>query len=270
MAASVRIGTQGWNYQDWVGSFYPPGTRPADFLSIYARAFDTVEVDSTFYAVPASSTIKSWAARTPPGFLFSLKLPQEVTHENRLRDEAGTTELFFQRVRELGDKLGPTLVQLPPSFEASELPALVTFLQRLPGGMQVAIEFRHRSWMHAGVYALLREHNVALALVEGRWLQRRAMLTLAGQPTADFSYIRWIGPDRDLVDFSRVQVDRTRELETWRGAMDSLAAKVDTIVGYVNNHYSGHSPATVRQLQRMLGAPVIEPDMLGEQLQLFR
>jgi uncharacterized protein YecE (DUF72 family) len=270
MAASVRIGTQGWNYQDWVGSFYPPGTRPADFLAIYARAFDTVEVDSTFYAVPAPSTVRSWAARTPPGFLLSLKLPQEVTHENGLRDEAGTTELFFQRARELGDKLGPTLVQLPPGFEASELPALVNFLPRLPRDLRVAIEFRHRSWMHEGVYALLREYNVALTLVEGRWLQRRAMLALAEQPTADFAYIRWIGPDRELVDFSRVQVDRTRELEIWRSAMDSLAEKVDTIVGYVNNHYSGHSPATVRQLQRMYGLSVVEPEMLGEQLQLFR
>lgn len=270
MAASVRIGTQGWNYQDWVGSFYPAGTRPADFLPIYTRAFDSVEVDSTFYAVPAASTIGSWTARTPPGFLFSLKLPQEITHENRLRDDAGTTELFFQRVRQLGDKLGPTLVQLPPGFEASELPAFVSFLQRLPRDVQVAIEFRHRSWMHEGVYALLREHNVALALVEGRWLQRRSMLALAERPTADFAYIRWIGPDRDLVDFSRVQVDRTRELEVWRTAIDSLAARVDLIVGYVNNHYSGHSPATVRQLQRMFGVPVVEPEMLGEQLQLFR
>ena len=270
MAASARIGTQGWNYQDWVGPFYPAGTRPADFLPIYARAFDSVEVDSTFYAVPAAATVRSWAARTPPGFLFSLKLPQEITHENGLRDDAGTTELFFQRARELEDKLGPTLVQLPPSFEASELPALVGFLQRLPRDLPVAIEFRHRSWLHEGVYALLREHNVALALVEGRWLQRRAMLALAERPTANFAYIRWIGPDRELVDFSRVQVDRTRELESWRSAMDTLAAKVDTIVGYVNNHYSGHSPATVRQLQRMLGAPVVDPEMLGEQLQLFR
>jgi uncharacterized protein YecE (DUF72 family) len=194
MAASVLIGTQGWNYQDWVGPFYPGGTRPADYLTVYARAFDTVEVDSTFYAVPAASTVRSWAQRTPSGFLFALKMPREVTHENGLRDEHGTIELFFERAAELGEKLGPTLVQLPPTFEVSELPALVNFLARLPRDRRVAIEFRHRSWMHDGVFALLREHNVALALVEGRWIQRRPMLALAERPTADFAYIRWIGP----------------------------------------------------------------------------
>ena len=82
----VRIGTQGWNYEGWVGAFYPVGTRPADFLSIYSRAFDTVEVDSTFYAIPPSKTVRGWADRTPPGFTFALKMPQEITHERRLRD----------------------------------------------------------------------------------------------------------------------------------------------------------------------------------------
>jgi uncharacterized protein YecE (DUF72 family) len=269
MSARIRLGTQGWNYQDWVGAFYPSGTRAADYLPVYARAFDTVEVDSTFYAVPAASTVRSWAERTPQGFLFSLKMPQEVTHENRLRDESGTMELFFDRARELGDKLGPTLVQLPPTFEASELPSLVGFLARLPRDLQVAIEFRHRSWLYEGVYALLREHGVAFALVEGRWLPRRSVLTLIDEPTASFAYIRWIGPDRELVDFSRVQVDRTRDLEVWRNALEKLAQRVEGIVGYVNNHYSGHSPATVRQLQRSLGQRTVEPEMLGEQLQLF-
>jgi uncharacterized protein YecE (DUF72 family) len=172
-------------------------------------------------------------------------------------------------VRELGDKLGPTLVQLPATFEGSELPALVAFLARLPRDLPVAIEFRHRSWLHEGIYALLREHGVAFALVEGRWLPRRAVLALAEQPTAGFAYIRWIGPDRDLVDFSRIQVDRTRDLELWRSALETLAQRVDGVVGYVNNHYAGHSPATVRQLQRSLGQRVVEPELLGEQLQLF-
>lgn len=269
MTATVRIGTQGWNYQDWVGPFYPAGTRSADLLSVYARAFDTVEVDSTFYAVPAASTVQGWARRTPPGFQFSLKLPQEITHENGLRDPAGTAPQFFERARQLGDKLGPILVQFPPTLEAGELPALVTFLQSLPDDLRVAIEFRHRSWIQDGVIALLREHNVAVVLVEGRWIPRKIMAALAERPTADFGYIRWIGPDRDLVDFSRVQVDRTRELEVWKSAVETLASRVTEIVGYVNNHYSGHSPATVRQLQRLLGQPSVDPSMLGEQLQLL-
>ena len=93
-AADIRIGTQGWNYDAWVGPFYPPGTRSADFLTVYSRAFTTVEVDSTFYAIPAAKTMRSWADRTPTEFSFALKLPQEITHENRLRDSADIAALF--------------------------------------------------------------------------------------------------------------------------------------------------------------------------------
>lgn len=127
---NIHVGTRGWNYDDWVGSFYPINTRPADFLPVYSRAFETVEVDSTFYGIPAPTTLEGWAARTTPGFIFALKMPQEVTHEQRLRDVTGASGQFFDAVRELGPKLGPILVQLGPDFEPNELPALVDFIER--------------------------------------------------------------------------------------------------------------------------------------------
>ena len=96
VAAETHIGKQGWNYDAWVGSFYPIGTRPSDFLTVYARAFDSVEVDSTFYASPAATTIRSWVERTPKRFIFSLKMPQEITHEQRLRDSTRASETFFE------------------------------------------------------------------------------------------------------------------------------------------------------------------------------
>ncbi len=269
MLGNFRVGTQGWNYEAWEGPFYPTGTRPSDFLSVYARAFDSVEVDSTFYAIPALTTFQSWAERTPPGFAFALKLPQEITHEQRLRDTTGATELFFERARALGSKLGPTLVQLGPDLAPAELPALVAFLQRLPRDLQVAIEFRHRGWMSDGIYALLREHNVALALVEGRWIPRKTMLALAQNPTADFAYIRFMGPNRDIVDYSRVQADRTREVELWRNALISLAASVTMVYAYVNNHFAGHGPASARAIQRAVGQTPVAPETIGEQLLLF-
>src|SRR6478752_6611906 len=132
MIAHVRIGTQGWNYDAWVGPFYPPGTRPAEYLTVYARAFETVEVDSTFYAIPPVKTIRGWYDRTPPGFTFALKLPQEITHERRLRDSADVAEEFFDRARELGVKLGPVLIQLGPDFGLVELAALANLLPTLP------------------------------------------------------------------------------------------------------------------------------------------
>jgi uncharacterized protein YecE (DUF72 family) len=110
---------------------------------------------------------------------------------------------------------------------------------------------------------------VALALSDGRWIPRKAMLTLAARPTASFAYIRWMGPNRDLTDYSRVQIDRSAELELWSHAIFGLARRVPTIYGYINNHFAGHSPATVRALQQLLGLPSVEPDTLGEQMTLF-
>lgn len=268
-AARVRIGTQGWNYDAWVGPFYPSGTRPGDYLTVYARAFDTVEVDSTFYAVPAANTVRGWAARTPADFQFALKMPQEVTHERRLRDCADLVDTFFDRARELGPKLGPVLVQLGPDFGPAELPALVSFVARLPADIRVAVEFRQRGWIYDGVLALLAEHNVALALVDARFLPRKTILALAERPTADFAYLRWMGPNRDLVDYSRIQVDRSRETETWAHVLEPLAARVRAVYGYYNNHFAGHSPASARAMQALIGQRPVEPEQLGEQISLF-
>ncbi len=265
----IHLGTQGWNYASWVGPFYPPQTKVADFLAIYARAFDTVEVDSTFYAIPSARTVRGWASRVGAGFEFALKLPQEITHEKRLRDAGELTSRFLDVARELGPRLGPVLIQLSPEFGPSELPALAAYLPGLPRDMKFAVEFRQRGWIHEGVLALLAEHRVALVLADSRWIPRRTMMLLADKPTADFAYVRWMGPNRDLVDYSRLQVDRTKELEAWAKILRPLAARLRTVYGYANNHFAGHSPASVRMLQGMLGLPVVDPGTLGEQLTLF-
>lgn len=264
----IRLGTQGWNYAAWVGPFYPVGTRPADFLTTYARAFDTVEVDSTFYAIPPERTVLGWAGRTPPGFTFALKLPQEITHERRLRDAEDLTELFLERARLLGDKLGPILIQFGPDFGPGELPALVEYLPLLPKDLRFATEFRQRGWIRDDVLELLAEHNVALALSDGRWIPRRTVLELAERPTSDFTYVRWMGPDRSIEDFSRIQVDRSRELEAWAEVLRILGKRV-MVFGYANNHFAGHSPATIRELQVLLGQQPVDPGQLGEQISLF-
>lgn len=266
---AVRLGTQGWNYDAWVGSFYPTGTRPADFLSTYARAFDTVEVDSTFYAIPSANAVRGWADRTPADFTFALKLPQEITHERRLRESADLALQFFERARLLGSKLGPILMQLGPDFAPVHLPALAAFLPLIPRDLRLAVEFRQRGWIHDGILALLAEHNVAVALTDARWIPRKLMLGLADRPTADFTYIRWMGPNRDLVDYSRVQRDRTRELEAWAAAIASITKHGCAVYGYVNNYFAGHAPASVRQLQLLLGQRPVDPSELGEQMSLF-
>jgi uncharacterized protein YecE (DUF72 family) len=265
----IRLGTQGWLYDAWVGPFYPPHTRPADYLATYSRAFDTVEVDSTFYAIPAASTVRGWAQRTGSDFTFALKLPQEITHECRLRDAGEQLAQFLDVSRELGPKLGPILIQLGPDFGPVELPALAAFLPLLPRELDFAVEFRQRGWLSEGVLALLAEHRVALALTDARWIPRHVMLKLAERPTSDFAYVRWMGPDRELVDYSRIQVDRSREIAAWAAVLPALVAKVRVVYGYANNHFAGHSPATVQMLQEAMGLPVMNPATLGEQLTLF-
>ncbi len=265
----IRLGTQGWNYSAWTGPFFPDGTRPTDYLTLYSRAFDTVEVDSTFYAIPAAKTVRGWASRTGPDFTFALKLPQEITHEHRLKNAEDPSARFFDVARELGSKLGPVLIQMGPDFSPAELPALESFLPTLPRDIDFAIEFRQRGWIRDDVLALLAEHEVALALVDARWIPRATMLELAANPTGRIAYLRWMGPNRDITDYSHIQVDRTREIEAWAAVMPMIASRVRTAYGYVNNHFGGHSPENVRMLQRLLGMPTVSPAAMSDQLGLF-
>ncbi|HKP74494.1 MAG TPA: DUF72 domain-containing protein [Longimicrobiaceae bacterium] len=273
MAGRVRIGTQGWNYAAWVGSFYPEGTRPAEMLTLFAQAFATVEVDSTFYATPPVNSVRGWASRTPEGFVFALKLPREITHDRHLRRAEDETELFIERARLLGPKLGPILVQLGPDFAPGELGALRDYLPLLPRDLRFAVEVRQERWVRPNVLPdlleLLRDHGVALALSDGQWLPREAVLDLAAAPTADFAYVRWMGPNRDLTDFSRIQTPREREVGEWIGALGRLSELGIDVYGYVNNHFEGHSPATAREIQSLLGQRPVDPRDLGEQISLF-
>ena len=161
--ATLRLGTQGWNYATWIGPFYPDGTRAPDFLRTYARAFNTVEVDSTFYAIPAASTVRGWAARTPESFTFAVKLPQEITHERRFIDAHDVLHAFVDRMRELGPRLGPVLIQCGPDFSPLERNALQHFLAELPEAPRFAIEFRQRAWISQETLAMLRVTSRACA-----------------------------------------------------------------------------------------------------------
>ncbi len=271
MSANVLLGTQGWNYPAWVGPFYPVGTRSPDMLGIYARAFDTVEIDSTFYAIPAEPVVAAWRDRVSEGFLFSLKIPQQVTHEQRLVDAEPVLARFLRRAEILGDRLGPLLLQLSPEFKpnADTRRDLRGFVEGLSDQFRWAIEFRHSQWLNSDTLDLLRRHNVALTLVDGRWIRRRSMLDHARDPTADFGYVRWMGHNRRFTDYSAVQVDRSRELSMWAMALAALAGRVKTMFGYFNNHYQGHSPHTAREFQRMVGQRPVEPETLQEQVELF-
>ena len=278
----VQVGCQGWNYDDWVtpaaaarAVFYPRGTRAEHMLEAYARAFDTVEVDSTFYAAPADSTYDAWARRTPPGFTFALKLPQKITHEESLRGEAAAMALaeFCRGARRLKEKLAAVLVQLPPQFEATRenLRALSEFVPLLPEDIRFAFEFRDPFWFEEELLVPLSlRRNVSLALVEGPWATRervwRAAATLL--ETTDLAYVRWMGA-RDLTRFDEVVRPRDLNLDRWAAAVERLRARLPYVYAYFSNYYEGHAPASANKLKRLLGEAVVTPEDLEDQPSLF-
>ncbi|HLJ68916.1 MAG TPA: DUF72 domain-containing protein [Chloroflexota bacterium] len=246
---TIYLGTQGWSYKDWVGPFYPPGTRDADFLMRYAENFNAVELDTTFYGTPAAARVRKWYDSTPDGFQFTAKVPRSITHDRHLVDAGDELAEFLAAVSLLEAKLGAVLIQLPPDFTADERPALEHFLDLLPADMRFAAEFRHRSWLEDSTYELLREHGVAWTMIDLRY-----MPTIP-EVTADFTYIRWLGDRRLIERVHATQLDKTARLDAWSERIEEVARRVERVYGFVNNHYSGHSPADVRYLAARLGLP---------------
>jgi uncharacterized protein YecE (DUF72 family) len=264
----IYIGTQGWNYEGWTGPFYPRGTAKKDMLGLYSRIFSTVEIDSTFYAIPSASSVEGWIERTPADFKFSVKLPSEITHKNRLQGSEDHLNHFLDRIQLFGDKLGCILIQLPPDFPPSERRSLSGFLKLLPKEFNFAVEFRDSNWLESDIQAELKSYNVALTLTDSKWINRDRSFELIDDPTARFAYVRWMGL-RELTDYSRVQIDRTVELEQWASAVKKLAARVPLIFGYFNNHFQGHSPASSNQFKQMIGLQPVSPQVLIVQPTLF-
>lgn len=208
----------------------------------YASRFRTVEIDSTFYGIPRRSTVQGWYQRTPEDFVFAAKFPSSITHEARLRNCAEAAIGFVERMQELGEKLGPLLIQLPPTVGADRFEDLRQFLQGLPDGQMYAVEVRHRSWLREEFATLLKQLNVALCLPSAGHLER------FWRVTARFVYIRWLGRQNVIERFDEVQIDRGEDLEWWVPRIRHFIDYGGRVYGYVNNNYAGHSPATLRML----------------------
>ncbi len=238
----LYLGTSGFSYSDWEGTLYAPGTPAASRLAEYVRHYATVEIDSTFYGTPRRSTVQRWRRVTPEGFLYAAKFPQAITHENTLVDCEEETETFTRTMSELGESLGPLLLQLPPSFTVEGMGMLEEFLGSLPRGFRYAVEVRHRSWVGSDLPELLREHNAALTLVDYPRVPRLE------EATADFAYIRWLGDRREFPsDHTGPKKDRSEDLRWWSGIADKFLGEGKIVFAYANNHYQNHSPSTLAQ-----------------------
>ncbi|SRR5712664_1748513 len=162
---AVRVGTSGYSYTAWKGSFFPADLPSSRMLEFYAQKLSTVEINNTFYRMPTSAALAHWAEQVPQGFVFALKAPRRITHQKQLADCAEETSHFLRLASELGEKLGPLLFQLPP-FMKKDLTRLRDFLASLPKSFASAFEFRHDSWMDDQVFEALREKNAALCIAD--------------------------------------------------------------------------------------------------------
>ncbi|MHB1530923.1 DUF72 domain-containing protein [Acidithiobacillus sp.] len=185
--SNYRIGCSGWYYPHWRGPFYPADLPPHDWLDFYARYFDTVEINSSFYRLPAEKALRTWRERTPSGFCFVPKASRFITHMKKLSAAEDALTVFLGRMEILGGKLGPFLFQLPPRWRRNP-ERLDRFLQDLPLGHRYAFEMRDPSWHHPEIYALLKAHNAAFCIFDLAGFQSPI------EVTADFAYVRLHGP----------------------------------------------------------------------------
>jgi uncharacterized protein YecE (DUF72 family) len=235
------VGTSGFSYDSWKGIFYPEGIKSEEMLPFYARTFATVEINSTFYHVPAEKTIERWRGVTPPSFVFAVKGSRYITHRLRLVHVHEPLGLFYSRVKGLGKKLGVVLFQMPPSVRRDD-ELLADFLGLLDAGVRHAIEFRHESWFDDGVYELLRRFGVAFCC------QSHPKMPAVVVRSADFLYVRFHGvPKLYVSNYPE------NELARWAGMIREAAGGSASVYCYFNNDVDGHAVANARTLHSLLG-----------------
>nr|AYC79545.1 hypothetical protein [uncultured bacterium] len=240
-----RIGCSGWNYKAWRGAFYPPGVPPAKWLEYYARHFDTVELNNSFYRLPERETFASWERRVPGDFLYAVKASRFLTHMKRLRDPGPPLERLLSRVDALGGRLGPILYQLPANLRR-DLDRLRVFLSALPRTMgeyrlRHVIEFRHPSWYEGDVLTLLEDHHVALCLHD------KLGSEIAQSRSRPFVYVRFHGTS------GMYRGSYTREaLDSWAQRLAADAANGRAVYAYFNNDPEAVAVANARTLRQMV------------------
>lgn len=222
----ILVGTSGWQYADWRGRFYPADFPQRLWLEHYASAFRTVEVNNAFYRLPERATFEQWRIRTPDDFVVAVKMSRYLTHIRRLRDPAEPVARFLGRASGLGKKLGPVLVQLPPTLR-EDAAALDAVLAEFPQGVRVALEPRHPSWWAEPVREVLAARNAALC-----WADRRGRPVTPLWHTADFGYLRMHeGGARPRPRYG------TRALDSWLGRIKETYAGNEDVFVYFNNDH---------------------------------
>lgn len=236
----IRIGCSGWQYRHWRGDFYPAELPTARWLEHYVSTFDTVELNNSFYRLPAAVAFERWRQRTPPDFMFAVKASRYLTHLKKLRDPVDPLARFFDAARHLGVKLGPVLYQLPPRWPA-DLERLEIFLDALPPGYRHVVEFRDPSWYAPHVLDALRAADVSLCLhdMSGSGTVRERV--------GPFVYVRFHGVTR----YGGRYDDET--LASWAEWLEAEHARGHDVFAYFNNDVGGHAPRDAARLAALMG-----------------
>ena len=253
----LYIGTSGFSYDDWVGPFYPPGLPKREWLAFYAREFPTLEVNATYYGIPAPKSMAQMAARTPEGFIFTVKAHQDMTH--RREENAAVFAAFLAAMQPLQEagKLGCVLAQFPFSFHATTLTRdyLLEFKSRL-GSLPLVLEFRNVEWLTPAALDFLRLHNLGFCCVDEPALP--GLLPPIAEATSTVAYVRFHGRNQakwwqhehayERYDYRYGQ----EELQEWIPRIRGLAAKAERTFVLANNHWQGQAVDTARQLRLLL------------------
>jgi uncharacterized protein YecE (DUF72 family) len=252
--SKIRIGCVSWTYPDWLGSFYPKESSSRDFLSLYSKVFDIVEIDATFYRLPTNSTVKQWREKTGTNFLFTAKLPKKISHDSRLKDVSAPLKSFEAIIKGLGPKLACVMTQLPPNmkFEKS-FSDLEKFLRNTDPSLRYAVEFRDKSWYRSETYNLLKEKGVTLV-----WYMGKSGKETIPEVTSDLLYLRFMGQFGEFPKFDHVQEDKTQLLKEWISNLGKVSPeRVKQIFVLMSNHFEGFAPSTANSLRRLLGLPEV-------------
>jgi len=243
MSGKIYIGTSGWHYKHWLGLYYPQELPTHEMLSFYANDFDTVEINNTFYHLPAASTFDNWRTTTQKQFVFAVKGSRFITHMKKLKDPRSATAKFFAGAERLDRKLGPILFQLPPRWRVN-LERLESFLAALPKEHRYSFEFRDPSWEIAEVFELLRKHKAAFCIHDLGGKQTPLELT------ADFTYVRFHGPGEAKYAGSY----STRALKKWAERIREWQRKLARVYIYFNNDVGGHAVNNAKKLKELVSA----------------
>jgi uncharacterized protein YecE (DUF72 family) len=260
--SKLHIGTCAWSCEDWKGGFYPRQLAHNKWLQHYAARLHAVEVDSTFYHTPSPATVEHWLEATPDDFLFTCRLPREITHDLKLRDFGQPLGHFLDGIEPLRPKLGCVLVQLPPWFQPhSDEAALRAFVRALPADFRFAIEFRHHEWNVPRVKHLLEEHSVCWVWSDVSPVAEQQRAAFEYLPlTAGFIYVRLLGDPATkyasdgtrLNRYDRPAWSRAASLENWAVKIRRHLGEVGAAFVFAGNHFEGFAPQTCENIAALL------------------